>query len=84
MSSIYAHVDEMIGASALPQCMSPKVARSRHADCVSRCRFRGQSGKHMLALSFSGFDPVADILLTKASIQDGSRSLNGKQSGEKI
>ena len=21
-------------------------------------RFRGQSGKHMLALSFSGFDPI--------------------------
>jgi hypothetical protein len=24
-------------------------------------RSQGQSGKHMLALSFSGFDPISDI-----------------------
>jgi hypothetical protein len=39
-------------------------ARNRHADCIARCpllRVPGQSRKHMLALSFSGFDPQADI-----------------------
>jgi hypothetical protein len=29
-------------------------------------RFRGQSGKHMLALSFSGFDPKATSLSKRA------------------
>ena len=24
-------------------------------------RFQGQSGKHVLALSFSGFDPIASV-----------------------
>jgi hypothetical protein len=30
----------------------------RHADCIDRLSRQGQSGKHMLALSFSQFDPL--------------------------
>jgi hypothetical protein len=35
-----------------------KLARLRHADCVEQCPSSGQSGKHMLGLSSSQFDPT--------------------------
>jgi hypothetical protein len=33
------------------------MARNGHADSLGNVRSRGQSGKHLLTLSFSGFDP---------------------------
>ena len=41
--------------------MSPELARNGHAAVVALCPFLGASGKHMLAMSFSGFDPQADF-----------------------
>jgi len=38
-------------------CCGAWVARTAHADCIAHVRSRGQNGKHLLALSFSGFDP---------------------------
>src|SRR5258708_30947308 len=36
-------------------------AQRGHADCVAQRPLSGQTGKHVLALSFSDFDPEADI-----------------------
>jgi len=35
------------------------LARNRHGDCIPQCPSQGQSGKHLLALSFSDCDPTA-------------------------
>jgi hypothetical protein len=45
--------------SALPRERFSPLARNRHADCNARCPLSGQSGKHILAVSLSGFDPRA-------------------------
>jgi hypothetical protein len=44
--------------------MNPELARNGHAALVALCPGSwGQSGKHMLAMSFSGFDPKATLRL---------------------
>src|SRR5438552_8943263 len=35
----------------------PELARNGHPDCSARCPLSGAKRKHILAVSFSGFDP---------------------------
>ena len=42
----------------LPNRSRPHMARNGYADSAAQCPLSGQSGKHLLALSFSGFDPL--------------------------
>src|SRR5437016_5438544 len=46
-----------MSAIGVSRSMSPLVARNVHADVSWRCPLLN-SGKHLLALSFSGFDPM--------------------------
>ena len=41
--------------------MSPVGHKTDMPTVFRDVRFQGQSGKHLLALSFSAFDPEADI-----------------------
>jgi hypothetical protein len=46
-------------AKSNPQLLDEQIFSERLASAISAIgiRFRAQSGKHVLALSFSGFDP---------------------------
>ena len=59
----------------LLQRMSPLLARLRHADCVEQCPSSRQSGKHVLVLSSSQFDPKP----TFRAEGDHSRNIRGRR-----
>jgi hypothetical protein len=40
------------------------MAQMRSADPSSNVRYQGQPGRHLLALSFSQFDPTATLIIT--------------------
>jgi hypothetical protein len=45
----------------LRRCMSLKLARNGHIDYIGRCPLSGAKRKTYARLSFSGFDPKADL-----------------------
>jgi len=65
------------------RCVSPKVGRLRHAYCVEQCPSSGQSGKHVLIVSSSHFDPertfldlALQLLFLRASESMGNHDSN--------
>jgi hypothetical protein len=49
------------------------MARNGHAEDLSNVRYWENSGRHVLALSFSGFDPEADLAVALPDIPSRSQ-----------